>query len=289
MNRFAPWLAVAVSMLALVLAGLPLARRRGAEATPETSAVNNTPIAVPQSPGTAGTPASSLSNAEIASVAAEIVAKRERDIVDRIWPKIALMREVAGLSVPAKPAKLDEALLHLLNLDGGDDEVADGRSPEMKKQVTRCKNDLKQLGIYFCLYEAKFKIYPGSIDELKRPDMITADSTILVCPFDMSGDACSYEYLHPVRGDGEPGDSIMAYDRRLHPDGKRCVLYFQGRVEEVSEADFQKVLGEQIANDRANLADEVVKARAAALEAGVNGPNKEMLLKRLSILEAVQR
>ena len=157
-------------------------------------------------------------------------------------------------------------------------------------KVTACKNDLKQIGVYFALFESKNRHYPGSIEELKGPTMINGTGEkILVCPFDTSGDACSYEYLHPVRGDDEPYDSIMAYDRHPHPDGRRCVLHYQGRVDEVADADFQKLLADQIAADRVALGEEIVKARAAAVDSTLSEAQRSAAQRRLGILQTLTR
>ena len=157
-------------------------------------------------------------------------------------------------------------------------------------KVTACKNDLKQIGVYFALFESKNRHYPGSIEELKGPTMINGTGEkILVCPFDTSGDACSYEYLHPVRGDDEPYDSIMAYDRHPHPDGRRCVLHYQGRVDEVADADFQKLPADQIAADRVALGEEIVKARAAAVDSTLSEAQRSAAQRRLGILQTLTR
>lgn len=121
-----------------------------------------------------------------------------------------------------------------------------------------CKNHLKQLGIYIALYESKNRKYPPDLRSLWRPDLAT-DPGIFICPV-ASGNAgatplpapgstwesfasrVSYDYRFPERGDGTAPDVLIAWDRTPHPDGKRCVLFFQGRVDEVDQANFERLL-----------------------------------------------
>ncbi|MCE9581146.1 MAG: hypothetical protein K8T20_01385 [Planctomycetes bacterium] len=291
MNRMASWLALAVALTALVVAVMALKRQSAtpsAESVAATPGVPASPVKTLSDPALSSLPAPGLSASDSATIAAEAIAKREREMVDRLWPRVARLRARGGRSAPAKPSKLDDLLAILLDEDGDEDEG--GEPPESVKQTTHCKNDLKQLGIYFAIFESKYHYYPASFDDLKSPDLLAPSSLgILQCPFDKSGDACSYEYLHPIRGDNEAPDAIMAYDKHLHPDGRRCVLYFQGRVDSVVDADFQKMLGEQTVADRADMAELVIKARSEALQDDLPEKDKAAAMKRLSILEGIRR
>lgn len=120
-----------------------------------------------------------------------------------------------------------------------------------------CKNHLKQLGVYAALYEAKFRMYPPDLKSLWRPDLATS-ADIFICPvtsgktgtaptpapggaWESFASRVSYDYRFPVRGDETAPDALMAWDRVPHPDGKRCVLLFQGRVDEVDQATFDRL------------------------------------------------
>lgn len=291
MNRVVGWIALVLALGALAVALLSLSRSsRSGDVSPAPAG------GAPSARGPAAEPRagvaspSGLSPDESQQIAAAAIAAREREMVDRLWPRIAKLRAEAGLSLPEKPSKLDDLLALLLDFGGEEETDTSGRSPEVTAKVTACKNDLKQIGVYFALFESKNRHYPGSIEELKGPTMINGNTEkILVCPFDTSGDACSYEYLHPVRGDDEPYDSIMAYDRHPHPDGRRCVLHFQGRVDEMADSDFQKLLADQIAADRVALGEEIVKARAAAMDSSLSEAQRTAAQKRLGILQTLSR
>jgi prepilin-type N-terminal cleavage/methylation domain-containing protein len=122
---------------------------------------------------------------------------------------------------------------------------------------TDCKNSLKQIGIYFSLYESKFKSYPtagGGAAEwfnlLWRPDMAT-DGNLFRCAvvgkagtgthylclpaastYTPTGGA-SYTWTAGSIGDGAPPDLPMGCDTATnHGTGDdRNVLFFQGRVD----------------------------------------------------------
>ncbi|MCC6741151.1 MAG: hypothetical protein IT452_19075 [Planctomycetia bacterium] len=120
-----------------------------------------------------------------------------------------------------------------------------------------CKNHLKQMGVYVALHEAKTRKYPPDLRALWRPDLATS-ADIFICPvtsgatdttpapapgapWESFASRVSYEYRFPERGDETPPDALMAWDRVPHPDGKRCVLLFQGRVDEVDQATFERL------------------------------------------------
>ncbi len=127
----------------------------------------------------------------------------------------------------------------------------------VSSRTTDCKNHLKQLGVYVHLYESKNRKYPPDLRSLWKPDLAT-DPDIFTCPVasgktDRSTSASpgrpwesfssrvSYDYRFPERGDATALDALMAWDRAPHPNGKRCVLYFMGRVDEVDQATFERL------------------------------------------------
>ena len=117
-----------------------------------------------------------------------------------------------------------------------------------------CRNDLKQIGIYVDLYQAKFKEYPPDLQSLWRPDMAT-DPVLFICPvtgsrtsvehatrYEDFSSRVSYEYRAPEPGSKPSSAFIIAWDRTPHPDRRRCVLYYGGRVEIIEESDFRSAL-----------------------------------------------
>lgn len=107
------------------------------------------------------------------------------------------------------------------------------------------KNSLKQLGVYFALYEGKFKKYPPSLDDMARELKVSPDE--FKCPH------CGSNYVYiperpgtwsPVPGppyswtsngitEGAPPDLPIALcEHCASTPGKDCeVLFFQGRVD----------------------------------------------------------
>ncbi|MCE9583680.1 MAG: DUF1559 domain-containing protein [Planctomycetes bacterium] len=123
-------------------------------------------------------------------------------------------------------------------------------------RATDCKNRMKQLGVYFSLYESKFKAYPPGLKSIWRPDMAT-DPSIFMCPVNgthekrefSSTSAMRYEdfasrvtveYRFPPDGDATRPDFLMAWDKSPHPDGRRTVLFFQGRVDTLDQSEFER-------------------------------------------------
>lgn len=121
-----------------------------------------------------------------------------------------------------------------------------------------CKNHLKQMGVYVALYESKTRKYPPDLQSLWRPDLAT-DPWIFICPvssanagtaarpapgstWESFASRVSYDYRFPERGDATAPDALIAWDHTPHPDGKRCVLFFLGRVDEVDQATFERLL-----------------------------------------------
>ncbi|MBI2920554.1 MAG: hypothetical protein HYY18_05670 [Planctomycetes bacterium] len=141
----------------------------------------------------------------------------------------------------------------LLTLAGSDRKKQDAYVAELAKtrpdlkrvlekgsrggRLTSCKNNLKMIGVYFALYESKYKKYPTGLEEIWKPDLLQ-DKSVLRCP--ATGEENAYEYLWPSKGDASAPDEIMAYDRFPHADGTRCVLLFQGRVIVLDEDGFKQ-------------------------------------------------
>ncbi len=146
---------------------------------------------------------------------------------------------------------------------------------------TDCRNSLKQVGVYFALYESKFKGYPtpGSttwFGLLWREDMAT-DGNLFRCAVRGKGgsgthfagivDAGSYTpaggvtYTWPAAGinDGAPPDLPLACDdddpSTDNPnhglDDDRNVLFFQGRVDSFSIGNPTEVLVDELLDDTA--------------------------------------
>lgn len=132
-------------------------------------------------------------------------------------------------------------LLETSRAVAGGAEVIQPRASEPPGSKKSCSNHLKQIGVYFALYESKFKEYPKSIAQLMRPDMCT-DEKLMHCPADAEGQVNRYGYARPAKGDATPADAVMAWDLVPHQDGTRNVLLFQGRVLSMNEEDFRRAL-----------------------------------------------
>jgi hypothetical protein len=124
-------------------------------------------------------------------------------------------------------------------------------------RTTDCKNNLKQIGVYMSLYESQFRAYPPDLKSMWRPDMAT-NPDLFTCPvasgrprnselpapgtrWESFSSQVSYVYRHPSRDDETSPNEIVAWDRAPHPDGTRCVLYFQGRVDVADPATFERL------------------------------------------------
>lgn len=123
-----------------------------------------------------------------------------------------------------------------------------------------CKNSLKQIGVYFSLYEGKFGHYPAYGSDwfaaIWRPDM-AGDGNLFRCAVRGKAGSGTHYLEAPVSGtwvppsggpayswtaagitDGAPPDLPLVADGNF-PDGKpnhgwdedRNVLFFQGRVD----------------------------------------------------------
>jgi prepilin-type N-terminal cleavage/methylation domain-containing protein len=124
---------------------------------------------------------------------------------------------------------------------------------------TDCKNSLKQIGVYFALYESKFKSYPTPTAAdwfglLWRPDMATDGNLFRCAVVGKAGTGTHYQgitgagsytplgaptYSWPATGitDGAPPDLPMGCDDDQSGipnhgnNDDRNVLFFQGRVD----------------------------------------------------------
>ena len=125
---------------------------------------------------------------------------------------------------------------------------------------TDCKNSMKQIGVYFALYESKFKAYPTPGGDtwfglLWRADMATDGNLFRCAVVGKAGTGCHFQgltagggsytpaggsaYSIPTAGitDGAPPDFPMCTDDNQgttpnHGTGDdRNVLFFQGRVD----------------------------------------------------------
>ena len=108
---------------------------------------------------------------------------------------------------------------------------------------TDAKNSLKQIGIYFSLYESKFKRFPTSLDDLQRE--LHLEPAQLVCPrcghrWSFIGPAGSYAPPGGARYTWGPGGITDAAPPDLpiaaclncgKPGDDRFVLFFQGRID----------------------------------------------------------
>lgn len=116
-----------------------------------------------------------------------------------------------------------------------DDMLAALEQARASSRAVDCKNRLKQIGIYVCLYEAKFKKWPQTMKDLMQ-EGLAEDENLFVCP--LCGKAGSYTFVAPSKGDDTPPDFIVGYDTDAHPDGMRSVLTFQGSVFGLDAEDF---------------------------------------------------
>lgn len=131
------------------------------------------------------------------------------------------------------------------------------QAARVSSRTSDCKNHLKQLGVYIALYESKNRKYPPDLKSLWKPDLATSPD-IFTCPvhsgqsgstrnfapgasWESFSSRVSYDYRFPVQGDATAPGALMAWDRTPHPNGKRCVLFFQGRVDEVDQATFDRL------------------------------------------------
>lgn len=126
---------------------------------------------------------------------------------------------------------------------------------ERKRHEEDCRDNLRQIGVYFSLYRDRFHHEPSGFRDICRPEMAT-DKWIFICPFrppqehihdsdsglfgpyERYEHLVGYDYKAPPAGAGATERRAVAWDRAPHPDGRRCVLFFDGTVEILGEAGF---------------------------------------------------
>jgi len=115
-----------------------------------------------------------------------------------------------------------------------------------------CMSNLRQIGIACMQYIdtiGKHRFFPPDLKTLFDTEVVT-EPLIFVCPSDdgvtVAGWYCSYDCIFEMTDikltDRMPSDLPIAWDKEcFHGDG-RCVLFKDGHVEFVREADFPKIL-----------------------------------------------
>lgn len=285
----------ALSASALVVSLIAIAFSLGSRRGPDTpaaredaapSAAVTTPAPAPGSGHTPQTP--SLSMDEARALARDAVAENERAVIERFWPRLEVAFQDSGRRMPKKPETLDGVLRLLLALvwGGGVDDADRVPMTEAEKLTEHCKNDLKQLGIYLCLFEARFKRYPLDVAETKRHDMLT-DMDLLKCPFN-PGENDGYEYLYPFQGDATPADAPTMIDRVPHPDGTRCVLFFQGRVDVLGPADYAEMMSTYRTSIEKDLANAISETRTASTDLSLTAEKRFEALKTVEAMEKLR-
>ncbi|MCE9584779.1 MAG: hypothetical protein K8T20_19995 [Planctomycetes bacterium] len=131
---------------------------------------------------------------------------------------------------------------------------------------TECRNRLLQMGVYVSLFESKFKTYPASWAEVKRPDL-QEDERIGRCSF---GGHAPFEFCYPIDNDETRADWMMGWDPEKHPDGKDVF----------DDAEFQKLLAAQMKDVKERVDGLLEKAKAA--------PDSENAKRRIAGLESLK-
>jgi hypothetical protein len=129
-----------------------------------------------------------------------------------------------------------------------------------KRHEEDCRAHLRQIGVYFSLYRDRFHQEPSGFRDICRPEMAT-DKGIFICPFrppqehihdsdsglfgpyEQYEHLAGYDYRPPTAGAGSGERWAVAWDRDPHPDGRRCVLFYDGTVELVDAAAFPQLRG----------------------------------------------
>lgn len=285
MDRLAARAALALAVVSIVL-NVALLKRQPVRA----EAVAAAPSA--PAPERAADPAShvvaasptGLAEEDVRAVARAEQAKREEAICASVWPRVVRLLERERRPKAAMPKTVDGLLILLLAGPGEDDSFLSVEDARFRSLVTHCKNNLKQLGIYVALFESKYRgDEPTGWDELRRPDLIT-DPKLLHCHLDGPGDECSYEYIWPFLAEDTPPETVVAYDKRAHSDGKRCVLHYQGNVDEMTEAELKEALEAQAQKEHDAIPDAITKVRSEASDPGADAEKRHRGLKKLEML-----
>jgi len=124
-----------------------------------------------------------------------------------------------------------------------------GARQEARK--AKCMANLRQIGIGLVQYidsVGEHRFLPPSLKALMDKEIIT-EPGVYVCPVDQTaapGWYCSYESIFDLTEkkltDRLPLDTMMVWDSEPRHRGGRNVLFFDGHVEYLREADFQKAL-----------------------------------------------
>lgn len=127
-----------------------------------------------------------------------------------------------------------------------------------KSMVTDCKSRLFGIGAYCSQYQSRYGTYPPALSALYQPAMIEwgdaficpqergkRESPARGVPFGLFADRVSYEFrtppVPPAGKSPNPG-FVVAWDRVPHRNGKRVVLLYDGSVEELDQAAFERAL-----------------------------------------------
>ncbi|NUN48906.1 MAG: DUF1559 domain-containing protein [Candidatus Brocadiae bacterium] len=176
--------------------------------------------------------------------AAEILRSLERPNVEA----------VAAEKARARVAEHESEFLRILGSLAGDapgaqdslmEKLLSKHAPEaveaarLASRETECSNQLKQIGVYIALYEAKNRAFPKNLGELETPQL-ASDPALFTCPVTRMRN--SYIYVVPAKGDDTPEDAVMAYDREAHSNGLRNVLTFAGSVVKLDDAELKMAL-----------------------------------------------
>ncbi|KAF0245064.1 MAG: hypothetical protein FD180_1953 [Planctomycetota bacterium] len=167
----------------------------------------------------------------------------EAGAADRIQRRIGELKprmEVILCSLAGRSDKAQEQLLEAILEKVAPEAVEAARSAAHE---TECLNRLKQVGIYFALYEMKKGAWPKAIDDIKAPDMLT-DEILLSCP--VTGKRDAFTYVHPEKGDKTPADAVVAWEKDAHPNGDHHVLTFEGRVTRLNDDELKVALKEGV-------------------------------------------
>lgn len=132
------------------------------------------------------------------------------------------------------------------------------RLGETRRRAERCGLVLRQIGSYFRLYRDRFGAEPATFRDICRPDMAT-DKWIFICldrppdvhfhdedsglfgPYETYEAYVGFEYRRPEAQPADPAKTAVAWDKAPHGDGLRTVLFYDGSVRRLTEAEFAGV------------------------------------------------
>lgn len=116
-----------------------------------------------------------------------------------------------------------------------------GRARELAKRSV-CATQLSSVGKACAIYVMDYDTSPPDLDTLMAHGSMPAN--VLKCPSADGGRQCDYFYLDigPPMGVRDPTAAIMACDYKGNHEDGRNVLYVDGHVEWLTEAQFQAEL-----------------------------------------------